>query len=65
MIRLFLTLWIFCPFAFGVELKETLAPLQGGQVPSTVDELWRGFDPRNEPLEVEVLKGWEEDGVVL
>jgi acetyl esterase/lipase len=64
-IRLFLTLWIFCPFAFGVELKETLAPLQGGQVPSTVDELWRGFDPRNEPLEVEVLKGWEEDGVVL
>ena len=24
-----------------------------------------GFDPRAEPLEVEVLKEWEEDGVVL
>ncbi len=27
--------------------------------------MWRGFDPRAEPLEVEVLKEWEEDGVVL
>ncbi|MGI9239912.1 MAG: alginate lyase family protein [Verrucomicrobiales bacterium] len=44
---------------------ETLAPLAGGAAPQSFDELWRGFDPRSEPLEVEVLEEWEEDGVVL
>jgi hypothetical protein len=27
--------------------------------------MWQGFDPRAEPLEVEVLKEWEEDNVAL
>ena len=27
--------------------------------------MWAGYDPRAEPLEVETLKAWEEDGVVL
>jgi hypothetical protein len=27
--------------------------------------MWAGFDPRAEPLEVKILKQWEEDGVVL
>jgi pimeloyl-ACP methyl ester carboxylesterase len=27
--------------------------------------MWDGFDPRAEPLDVEVLKEWEEGGVVL
>ncbi len=27
--------------------------------------MWTGFDPRAEPLDTEVLKEWEEDGVVL
>ena len=40
-------------------------PLQEGFVPSTVEELWAGYDPRKEPLDVEVIKEWEEDGVVL
>ena len=31
----------------------------------TFDAMWAGFDPQAEPLEVEVLKEWEEDGVVL
>lgn len=43
---------------------ETLPPLQGGKVPANVDELWSGFDPRKEPLDTEVLKEWEQDGVV-
>ena len=46
-------------------LKDTLAPLKDGKVPQTFDELWAGFDPRAEPLDVEILKEWEEDGVVL
>lgn len=48
--------------AFG---EETLSPLVDGKAPQTYDELWADFDPRAEPLDVEVLKEWEEDGVVL
>jgi len=42
-----------------------LPPLTDGKAPQTREELWAGFDPRAEPLDVEVLKEWEEDGVVL
>ncbi len=43
---------------------ETLPPLVNGRVPANLDELWADFDPRQEPLEVEVLKEWEQDGAV-
>ncbi|HZL87325.1 MAG TPA: prolyl oligopeptidase family serine peptidase, partial [Pirellulaceae bacterium] len=32
---------------------------------TTPQQVWAGFDPRVEPLEIEVQKTWEEDGVVL
>ncbi len=32
--------------------------------PQTLTELWADFDPRKDPLEIEVLKEWERDGVV-
>ena len=44
---------------------ETFAPLKDGKAPQSVEELWADFDPRAEPLDVEVLKEWEEDGVVM
>ena len=44
---------------------DTLPNLQNGIVPRTFEELWGDYDPRREPLEVEVLKEWEHDGVVL
>jgi hypothetical protein len=44
---------------------ESLPPLKGGKAPQSHSEMWSGFDPRAEPLEVEVLKEWEEDGVIL
>jgi len=44
---------------------ETLPPIKDGKAPQSQEEMWFGFDPRAEPLEVEVLKEWEEDGVVL
>ena len=44
---------------------ETLPPLKDGQAPKSFEELWAGYDPAKEPLETEVLKQWEEDGVVL
>lgn len=44
---------------------DTLPPIKNGIAPSTVEETWAGFDPRKEPLDVEVLKEWEEDGVIV
>ena len=34
-------------------------------VPADYDALWRDYDPRSEPLEIETLEAWEEDGVTL
>jgi hypothetical protein len=45
--------------------QDTLPPLENGEIPETFDALWKGFDPQKEPLDVEVLKEWEQDGVVL
>ncbi|NNE91321.1 MAG: hypothetical protein HKN23_06710, partial [Verrucomicrobiales bacterium] len=46
--------------------QETLPPLADDEsAPQTHTELWADFDPRKEPLDVEILKEWEEDGVVL
>ena len=44
---------------------ETLPPLKDGKAPQSYKELWADFDPLCEPLDTEVLKEWEEDGVVL
>jgi dienelactone hydrolase len=44
---------------------ETLPPLADEKAPRTLEEMWAGLDPRAEPLDVEVLKEWEQDGVVL
>ena len=38
--------------------------LAAAEPPQSVTELWAGFDPRKDPLEIEVLKEWEQDGVV-
>lgn len=46
-------------------VQETLPPLVDERPPETVEAMWDGFDPRAEPLEVEVLREWEEDGVRL
>lgn len=46
-------------------LKESLPPLTNGVAPQNFEELWAGFDPRAEPLDVEVLKEWEDGGVVM
>ncbi len=45
--------------------QETLPPLKDGKAPQTFEALWADFDPRAEPLDVEILKEWEEEGVVM
>ena len=52
----------------GTALAMPLVEFRGraAEVPQTVTELWAGFADldRTTPLEVEVLKEWEKDGVV-
>ena len=49
-----------CP---AVQAADSLPPLK--KVPQNVAELWAGYDPRKEPLQTEVVREWEEDGVVV
>jgi len=42
---------------------DSLPPLK--KVPQNVTELWAGYDPQKEPLRTEVVREWEEDGVVV
>jgi pimeloyl-ACP methyl ester carboxylesterase len=45
--------------------EETLPPVKEGNAPQSFEALWASYDPCKEPLEVEVLREWEQDGVVL
>ncbi len=67
MMKFLLILLALClSSVFAEDLRETLTPLGEGEAgPQTFEEMWQGFDPRAEPLDVEVLAGWEEDGVVF
>jgi len=43
---------------------ETFTPYAPGAVPQTVTDLWKDYDARKEPLDIEVVKEWQADGVV-
>ena len=65
MMRAGIMVMMMTAISYGEFGADTLAPINNASPPMTVDALWAGYDPRAEPLEVEVLKEWEEDGVVL
>ena len=44
---------------------ESLPPLKNREAPQNAEELWAGYDPSAEPLDIEVIKEWEQEGVVL
>ena len=48
--------------ALALPLLES--PARAADVPQTLAELWAGFEPRKDPLEIEVLKEWEQGSVV-
>ena len=60
-----LVVLVLCVLGCVSFARETLPPLQNEPAPHTHAGLWTGYDPRIGPLDVEVLKEWEEDGVVL
>ena len=54
-----------------VLLATTLCvpPLLAGNeppsVPHSVKALWSDFDPHSEPLDIQVVREWEKDGIVF
>jgi dienelactone hydrolase len=54
---------------FTALLLAPLAALHAAEppaaVPQSVTELWGDFDPREDPLETEVIREWKSDGMVL
>ena len=40
-------------------------PQLKNKAPQTVAELWKTYDPRAEPLKTQLVRQWEEDGVVI
>lgn len=43
---------------------ETFTPYTTDNVPQNVTGLWKDYDPRQESLDVQVIKEWKADGVV-
>ena len=54
---------IFLATCIVAHAADSLSPLK--KVPQNVTELWAGYDPQKEPLRTEVVREWEEDGVVI
>jgi hypothetical protein len=59
------TLFAFlCLHAFPSKARrDSLPPLAHGKAPTSIAELWRGYDPRKEKLDIELIKEWEQEGV--
>ncbi len=65
MLKPYLLIGLFAAHTWVAQGAESLPPLQNGRAPQTYAQLWAGYDPTSEPLETEILKDWEEDGVIL
>lgn len=45
--------------------RETFTPYQtANDVPQNADNLWQEYDPREEPLDIKVIKEWKAEGIV-
>ena len=58
-IALLLVFWVA-----NIHAEDSLPLLKDGKVPQNLVELWAGYEPKKEPLEIEIKKEWESDGVV-
>ena len=42
--------------------EDTFTAYKADEVPQNVVDLWRDYDAREEPLDIEVVKEWNDDG---
>ena len=57
-----LTALVLCQVS-SLDAADSLPPLENERVPQNVSELWSGYDPRAEPLDIKVVREWTEDGI--
>ena len=50
-VALLLMFWVA-----NIHAEETLPLLKDGKVPQNLAELWAGYEPKKEPLEIEIKK---------
>ncbi len=59
----------FCGFSAGSSLRGSSAAAAAADdltaVPQTAAELWARFDPRQDPLQTELIREWQADGLIL
>ncbi len=48
----------------AAEARETFTPYRADEVPRTATDLWKDYDARKEPLNIQVVREWKSDGVV-
>lgn len=61
---IFRALLFLLPFlSCSATAKNTFVPFTKDTVPRSVAALWKNVDPRADPLDVEVVQEWIEDGV--
>ncbi len=58
--KLSLTVALLCMLGTVVCADDSLTTVIDGKVPQSVDELWAGYDPRVDPLDVKVIHEWNE-----
>ena len=51
--------------SFWLRAADTLTPWTSDQIPKTIAELYANFDPNKEPLNVKVIREWQENGITL
>lgn len=56
---------ILALLAIGNLHAESLTPLSGDNPPQTLQALWNGYDPTAEPLEIENLTEWTDEGITV
>jgi dienelactone hydrolase len=44
---------------------DSLPPLVDGKIPTNVDELWGNYDPSKEPLDVQVVRDWQQGDITI
>jgi dienelactone hydrolase len=58
-------LWIGLALLISeTQASDTFTPYKAGEIPQNVTDLWKDYDARIEPLDIEVVKEWKLDGVV-
>jgi dienelactone hydrolase len=62
LIAYLLTAGVLLGSAGRLGAADTLPPLKGGKVPQNVKDLWAGYDSTKEPLEVKVVRRWQDAG---